>query len=201
MFGERSFLNLFRDSRTPLDSVRVNLMTLIYFIVQCPSVGTTWYSSSLLFQIPQQLIIVKIRKQDWVRWNSLHFCSDEDNVDLLVGNSSHLLYRHQVFFDIFVFRGSVPCEQGRPEAVFKLVINIFICRASPNVPLVCRAQETSDRLRNLVKLSPHGNHSLNTDLTWPYYVIILKQSRFCERSRPNLVRHAYGTTSKKSNTW
>ena len=65
MFGERSFLNLFRDSRTPLDSVRVNLMTLIYFvIVQCPSVGTTWYSSSLLFQIPQQLIIVKIRKQD-----------------------------------------------------------------------------------------------------------------------------------------
>ena len=119
----------------------------------------------------------------------------------LVGNSSHLLYRHQVFFHIFVFRGSVPCEQGRPEAVFKLVINIFICRASPNVPLVCRAQETSDRLRNLVKLSPHGNHSLNTDLTWPYYVIILKQSRFCERSRPNLVRHAYGTTSKKSNTW
>ena len=63
MFGERSFLNLFRDSRTPLDSVRVNLMTLIYFvIVQCPSVGTTWYSASMLFQIPQQLIIVKIRK-------------------------------------------------------------------------------------------------------------------------------------------
>ena len=83
----------------------------------------------------------------------------------LVGNSSHLLYRHQMFFDIFVFRGSVPCEQGGPEAVFKLVINIFICRASPNVPLVCRTLETSDRLRNLVKLSPHGNHSLNTDLT------------------------------------
>ena len=63
MFGERSFLNLFRDSRTPLDSVRDKLMTLIYFvIVQCPSVGTTWYSASMLFQIPQQLIIVKIRK-------------------------------------------------------------------------------------------------------------------------------------------
>ena len=64
MFSERSFLNLFRDSRTPLDSVRVNLMTLIYFIVQCPSVGMTWYSSSLLFKILQQSIIVKIRKQD-----------------------------------------------------------------------------------------------------------------------------------------
>ena len=63
MFGERLFLNLFRDSRTPLDSVRDKLMTLIYFvIVQCPSVGTTWYSASMLFQIPQQLIIVKIRK-------------------------------------------------------------------------------------------------------------------------------------------
>ena len=63
MFGERSFLNLFRDSRTPLDSVRDKLMTLIYFvIVQCPSVETTWYSASLLFQIPQQLMIVKIRK-------------------------------------------------------------------------------------------------------------------------------------------
>ena len=63
MFGERSFLNLFRDSRTPLDSVRDKLMTLIYFvIVQCPSVETTWYTASLLFQIPRQLIIVKIRK-------------------------------------------------------------------------------------------------------------------------------------------
>ena len=63
MFGERSFLNLFRDSRTPLDSVRDKLMTLIYFvIVQCPSVETTWYTASLLFQIPPQLIIVKIRK-------------------------------------------------------------------------------------------------------------------------------------------
>ena len=32
----------FRDSRTPLDSVRDKLMTLIYFvIVQCPSVETT----------------------------------------------------------------------------------------------------------------------------------------------------------------
>ena len=63
MFGERSFLNLFRDSRTPLDSVRDKLMTLIYFvIVQCPSVEKTWYTASLLFQIPQQLIIVKIRK-------------------------------------------------------------------------------------------------------------------------------------------
>ena len=67
--------------------------------------------------------------------------------------------------ELVVFRGSVPCEQGGPEAVFKLVINIFVCRASPNVPLVCRTLETSDRLRNLVKLSPHGNHSLNTDLT------------------------------------
>ena len=43
MFGERSFLNLFRDSRTPRDEVRDKLMTLIYFvIVQCPSVETTW---------------------------------------------------------------------------------------------------------------------------------------------------------------
>ena len=61
MFGERSFLNLFRDSRTPLDSVRDKLMTLTSIvIVQCPS-GTTWYSASL-FQVPPQLIIVKIRK-------------------------------------------------------------------------------------------------------------------------------------------
>ena len=63
MFGERSLLNFFRDSRTPLDSVIEKLMTLIYFVfVQCQSVETTWYSASLLFQIPQQLIIVKIRK-------------------------------------------------------------------------------------------------------------------------------------------
>ena len=90
MSGERSFLNLFRDSRTPLDSLRNKLVTLIYFvIVQCPSVGTTWYSArdlrlprrtsgsslsadcqtldvflivKVLFRIPQQLIIVKIRK-------------------------------------------------------------------------------------------------------------------------------------------
>ena len=47
MSGERSFLNLFRDSRTPLDSIWDKLVTLIYFvIVQCPSVGTTWYSAS-----------------------------------------------------------------------------------------------------------------------------------------------------------
>ena len=32
-------MNLFRDSRTPLDSIRDKLVTLIYFvIVQCPSV-------------------------------------------------------------------------------------------------------------------------------------------------------------------
>ena len=47
MSGERSFFNLFRDSRTPLDSIRDKLLTLIYFvIVQCLSVGTTWYSAS-----------------------------------------------------------------------------------------------------------------------------------------------------------
>ena len=47
MSGERSFFNLFRDSRTPLDSIRDKLVTLIYFvIVQCLSVGTTWYSAS-----------------------------------------------------------------------------------------------------------------------------------------------------------
>ena len=47
MSGERSFLNLFRDSRTPLDSIRDKLVTLIYFvIVQYPSVGTAWYSAS-----------------------------------------------------------------------------------------------------------------------------------------------------------
>ncbi|RMX45213.1 hypothetical protein pdam_00024996, partial [Pocillopora damicornis] len=46
MSGEGSFLNLFRDSRTPLDSISNKLVTLIYFvIVQCPSVGTTWYSA------------------------------------------------------------------------------------------------------------------------------------------------------------
>ena len=76
-------LNLFRDSRTPLDSIRDKLVTLIYFvIVQCPSVGTTWNSARDLrlprktsgfalsadcqtldvFRIPQQLMIVKIRK-------------------------------------------------------------------------------------------------------------------------------------------
>ena len=45
--GERSFLNLFRDSRTPLDSIRDKLVTLIYFvIVQCPSVRTARYSAS-----------------------------------------------------------------------------------------------------------------------------------------------------------
>ena len=102
MSGERSFLNLFRDSRTPLDSIRNKLVTLIYFvIVQCPSVGTTWYSArdlrlprrtsgsalsadcqtldvfvivKVLFRIPQQLIIAKIRKCNWVRCNSLRFC-------------------------------------------------------------------------------------------------------------------------------
>ena len=90
MSGGRSFMNLFHDSRTPLDSIRNKLVTLIYFvIVQCPSVGTTWYSArdlrlprrtsgsalsadcqtldvfvivKVLFRIPQQLIIVKIRK-------------------------------------------------------------------------------------------------------------------------------------------
>ena len=90
MSGERSFLNLFHDSRTPLDSIRNKLVTLVYFvIVQCPSVGTTWYSArdlrlprrtsgfalsadcqtldvfvivKVLFRIPQQLIIIKIRK-------------------------------------------------------------------------------------------------------------------------------------------
>ena len=37
----------FRDSRTPLDSIRDKLVTFIYFtIVQCPSVGTTWYNAS-----------------------------------------------------------------------------------------------------------------------------------------------------------
>ena len=47
MSGERSFLDLFRDSRTPLDSIREKFVTLIYFvIVQCPSVGTTWHSAS-----------------------------------------------------------------------------------------------------------------------------------------------------------
>ena len=97
MSGERSFLNLFRDSRTPLDSIGDKLVTLIYFvIIQCPSVGTTWFGAScarngftrfkttpegewlcivcrspdsdvfvivkVLFWIPQQLIIIKIRK-------------------------------------------------------------------------------------------------------------------------------------------
>ena len=47
MSGERSFLNLITHSRTPLDSIRDKFETLIYFvIVQCPSVGTTWYSAS-----------------------------------------------------------------------------------------------------------------------------------------------------------
>ena len=47
MSGERSFLDLFRDSRTPLDSIREKFVTLIYFVmIQCPSVGTTWYSAS-----------------------------------------------------------------------------------------------------------------------------------------------------------
>ena len=33
-------MNLFRDSRTPLDPIRDKLLTLIYFLsVQCPSVG------------------------------------------------------------------------------------------------------------------------------------------------------------------
>ena len=90
MSGERLFFNLFRDSRTPLVSIRNKLVTLIYFvIVQCPSVGTTCYSArdlrlprrtsgfalsadcqtldvfvivKVLFRILQQLIIVKIRK-------------------------------------------------------------------------------------------------------------------------------------------
>ena len=33
MFEERLFFNLFRNSRTSLDSVRAKLMTLIYFIL------------------------------------------------------------------------------------------------------------------------------------------------------------------------
>ena len=45
--GERSFFNLFRDSRTPLDSIGEKFVTLIYFVIlQCSSVGTTWYSAS-----------------------------------------------------------------------------------------------------------------------------------------------------------
>ena len=63
MSGERSFLNLFRDSRTPLDSIGDKLVTLIYFvIVRCPSVGDVFIIVEELFRIPQQLIIVKIRK-------------------------------------------------------------------------------------------------------------------------------------------
>ena len=47
MSGERSFLNLFRDIRTPLDSIRDKLVTLIYFvIVQYTSVGMKWCSAS-----------------------------------------------------------------------------------------------------------------------------------------------------------
>ena len=47
MSGERSFLNLFRDSRTPLDSIGDKLVTLIYFvIIQCPSVWMTWFGAS-----------------------------------------------------------------------------------------------------------------------------------------------------------
>ena len=47
MSGERSFLNLFRDIRTPLDSIRDKLVTLTYFvIVQCPSVGMKWCGAS-----------------------------------------------------------------------------------------------------------------------------------------------------------
>ena len=47
MIAERSFLNLFHDSRTPLDSITDKLVTLISFvIVQCPSVGTTWFGAS-----------------------------------------------------------------------------------------------------------------------------------------------------------
>ena len=33
MIAERSFLNLFRDSRTPLDSITDKLVTLIYFVI------------------------------------------------------------------------------------------------------------------------------------------------------------------------
>ena len=40
MFGERSFLSLFCNSRTPLDSIRDKLFTLIYFVL-----GATWYSA------------------------------------------------------------------------------------------------------------------------------------------------------------
>ena len=47
MFGERAFFNIFRDSRTSLDSIRDKLVTLISFvIVQCPSIGTTWFGAS-----------------------------------------------------------------------------------------------------------------------------------------------------------
>ena len=33
MSGEVSFLNLFRDSRTPLDSIRDKLLTLLNFVI------------------------------------------------------------------------------------------------------------------------------------------------------------------------
>ena len=47
MFGGRAFFNIFRDSRTSLDSIRDKLVTLISFvIVQCPSIGTTWFGAS-----------------------------------------------------------------------------------------------------------------------------------------------------------
>ena len=46
MFGGRAFFNIFRDSRTSLDSIRDKLVTLISFvIVQCPSIGTTWFGA------------------------------------------------------------------------------------------------------------------------------------------------------------
>ena len=47
MSGERSFLNFFRDIRTPLDSIRDKLVTIIYFVIaQCPSVGMKRCSAS-----------------------------------------------------------------------------------------------------------------------------------------------------------
>ena len=47
MSRERSFLNFFRDIRTPLDSIRDKLVTIIYFVIaQCPSVGMKRCSAS-----------------------------------------------------------------------------------------------------------------------------------------------------------
>ena len=82
MFGERSFLSLFCNSRTPLDSIRDKLFTLIYFVlVQCPSVGATWHSA-------------RCARNGWTSEEAKIYCNNLNSSNAVV--CSHLILAYTV---------------------------------------------------------------------------------------------------------